>query len=110
MPALLKRVSTITEKGQVTIPKPVRDALGLGYGGRIVFSVDENRRVSIEREDDGEGEDPVIGSFLTFLAADMKARPDHLITLPDALLARIAQLSEGVTADPDEAIAGDVAL
>eukprot|EP01035_Chromulina_nebulosa_P062078 gene62078-84899_t len=57
MGALLRKVSTITEKGQVTVPKSVRDALGLGYGGRIVFCIDENRRVSIKRDDDDD-EDP----------------------------------------------------
>ena len=29
--------STLTSKGQITIPKPVRDALGLATGDRVQF-------------------------------------------------------------------------
>ena len=36
--------TTITSKGQVTIPKAVRDRLGLKAGGKVVFSVDETGR------------------------------------------------------------------
>jgi AbrB family looped-hinge helix DNA binding protein len=30
-------LSTVTTKGQVTIPKPIRDALGIGPNDRIAF-------------------------------------------------------------------------
>lgn len=30
-------LSTVTSKGQVTIPKPIRDALGIGPNDRIAF-------------------------------------------------------------------------
>jgi antitoxin PrlF len=35
----------ITSKGQVTIPKVVRDALGLGVGDEVVFRVEAHRAV-----------------------------------------------------------------
>ena len=35
----------ITSKGQVTLPKAVRDALGLREGDRVVFRVDGERAV-----------------------------------------------------------------
>jgi len=38
-------VATMTKKGQVTIPKPIRDALGLHSGDKLEFVLDENGRV-----------------------------------------------------------------
>lgn len=35
--------TTLTSKGQVTIPKHIRDALGLEPGNRLVFDVDGER-------------------------------------------------------------------
>ena len=35
----LEEISTITAKGQTTIPKAVRQALGVNYGGHIAFRV-----------------------------------------------------------------------
>jgi antitoxin PrlF len=108
MPALLKKISTITEKGQVTIPKPVREALGLGYGGRVAFYVDENRHVSIEKVLDEADDDPVIDSFLGFLAYDMQQHPDRIGEFPQALVERMVELTKGMHVDPDEPILGDV--
>jgi AbrB family looped-hinge helix DNA binding protein len=36
-------VGTLTSKGQVTVPKEIRDALGAGEGDRLVFETDGNR-------------------------------------------------------------------
>lgn len=37
--------ATVTSKGQVTIPKSVRDALGIQEGDEVVFRVEGNRAV-----------------------------------------------------------------
>ena len=108
MPSPLERVSTITEKGQTTIPKVVRDALGVSYGGKIVFRVDENG-VSL-RPADEDDQDPVLQSFLSFLAEDMRDRPEVISALPSALASRILALTEGSEVDPDEEIEGAVTL
>ncbi|MCY4630238.1 MAG: AbrB/MazE/SpoVT family DNA-binding domain-containing protein [bacterium] len=35
----------VTSKGQITIPKAVRDALGIAEGDRVVFRIDDKRAV-----------------------------------------------------------------
>lgn len=40
-------LSTITTKGQVTIPKPIRDALGLSPNDRVAF-IQEGERVLLQ--------------------------------------------------------------
>jgi AbrB family looped-hinge helix DNA binding protein len=42
--------TTLTSKGQVTIPKAVRDELGLKEGDRIAFRVLEDGTVIVEPE------------------------------------------------------------
>ena len=37
MAIALEEISTITAKGQTTIPKAVRQALGVGYGGAALL-------------------------------------------------------------------------
>ena len=108
MPAALERIGAITQKGQVTIPKPVRDALGVSYGGRIVFRVDEHG-VSVHAAED-ERRDPVLESFLSFLAKDMRNRPEAISAFPTALAKRIAKLTGSAEVGPDEGIEGPVAL
>ena len=43
--------TTVTRKGQVTIPKPVRDHLGIGPGSRIAFRRAGDGSIVIERAD-----------------------------------------------------------
>jgi antitoxin PrlF len=108
MSILLEEVSTITAKGQTTVPKAVRQALGVDYGGKIAFRVDEHG-VTVHRAD-AEHDDPAIDGFLTFLADDIRHRPEALTALSPALAQRIAALTEGMTIDLDAAIDGDVDL
>ena len=42
---------TVTSKGQVTIPKAVRDHLGIEPGAAVSFDLDEQGRVILTRTD-----------------------------------------------------------
>jgi AbrB family looped-hinge helix DNA binding protein len=42
-------MTTMTSKGQVTIPKRLRDALGLKPGSRVEFEMDPSGRVVVKR-------------------------------------------------------------
>ena len=42
--------ATLTSKGQVTIPKEIREALGLEAGHRIAFQLREDGKVEISAE------------------------------------------------------------
>jgi antitoxin PrlF len=41
--------TTVTSKGQVTIPKPVRDLLGVGPGSRVEFRRARDGSIVIEK-------------------------------------------------------------
>lgn len=47
----MESTARLTSKGQVTIPKPVRDALDLHEGDEIVFRVDRQRAVVAKTPD-----------------------------------------------------------
>jgi antitoxin PrlF len=59
-----------------------------------------------ERVDEAE-EDPVLQSFLAFLARDMETNPDSIRPLNEAMMAEVAELIKDVSVDPDEDLATD---
>ena len=107
MAALVRERSRITSKGQTTVPKAVRQALGVSYGGEIAYVVDEGGRVSLLRAEEA---DPVIGEFLAFLARDMTRNPSDVTAFPAALAERMAALTAEMNVDLDEEIDGAVTL
>ena len=114
-PAVVEEVCTITAKGQTTVPKAVRQALGVGYGGRIAFRVEEGAvtvRALPERDGEDAAEDPALAPFLALLEADLAARPAEAVRpLPESLAGRLDALgAEAGEADPDAAIEGEVSL
>ncbi len=44
----------VTSKGQVTIPKPVRDRLGIEPGSAVEFELDPAGRVALVKVDGGQ--------------------------------------------------------
>ncbi|WVN42070.1 type II toxin-antitoxin system PrlF family antitoxin [beta proteobacterium MWH-UniP1] len=106
MPAI-EEVATITSKGQITLPKAIRQALGVDYGGKVAFAL-QGSRVIVTRAQDSAHEDPAIGSFLALLESDIRAGK-RVTTLPDDLVnAMLATLKQ--PADLTSEIEGDVAL
>lgn len=104
---VIEAVCTITAKGQTTVPKAIRQALGVSYGGRITFRV-EDGAVSLSASEPTD--DPALAPFLALLERDLAARPGAVAPLTDALVARIDRLIDGVVVDPEAPIEGDVAL
>lgn len=106
MPAI-HEVATITSKGQITLPKPIRQALGVDYGGKVAFDL-RGSHVIVTRADETAHEDPAIGSFLALLEKDIRTG-QHLCALPDSLVqAMLSTLTQPV--DLNAEIEGDVAL
>ena len=105
---ILEELSTITAKGQTTVPKSVRQLLGVKEGGEIAFRV-EGQRVTVVPVGDPH-EDPVVGKFLTFLAKDIERRPQAVKPLSSDFAARMASLAKGTKVDLDAPIDGDVDL
>ena len=106
--SVIEAVCTITAKGQTTVPKAIRQALGVSYGGRITFRVDGGT-VSVHAAAEPV-EDPALAPFLALLERDIAARPEALIPLTPELAARMTAATEGVEVDPDAPIEGEVAL
>ena len=102
----IHEVATLTSKGQITLPKPIRQALGVDAGGKVAFNL-RGGEVIVTRAD-AEHEDPAIGAFLGLLEADIRAGR-HVQALPEDL-ARAMLANAGRAVNLDEDIEGDVAL
>lgn len=70
----------LTSKGQITIPKPIRDALNLLPGCRVAFAVNDNGDVVIQKVDALPDDKP--DRFESARGrADVKWRTDDLMAL-----------------------------
>lgn len=108
---LLREVATVTTKGQTTLPKAVRQTLGVEAGDRICYEIEQDGRVVVTRAEHVEEDaDPVVGAFLDFLERDMMAHPETISPLSEAWMARMKDLVGHIKVDLDEAIEGDVDL
>jgi len=90
------------------VPKAIRQALGVGYGGRIAFRIQDGT-ITVRAAHEAD-EDPALAPFLALIARDLAGRPGAVAAFTPSLAHRIAAATEGVVADPDASIDGDVAL
>ena len=102
VPATLELESTLTDRYQTTVPDAVRRALKLGKRDRIRYVVQSNGSVVLQRVD--EPDDPVLGSFLAFLAQDIAMHPQHVRAIDSALADRMRMLTKGIKVDLEAAL------
>ncbi|HDS1679338.1 TPA: type II toxin-antitoxin system PrlF family antitoxin [Pseudomonas putida] len=102
----IHEIATLTSKGQVTLPKSVRQLLGIDTGSKIAFDV-RGGEIVVSRVETTH-EDPAIGAFLGLLEADIRSGR-NLTTLPEDLAqAMFANANHSVNLDED--IDGEVAI
>jgi antitoxin PrlF len=82
MMPVIHEVATLTSKGQITLPKSIRQALGADTGSKLAFDLRDGE-VIVTRAD-AEHADPAIAAFLSLLARDIEAGR-NLRDLPDDL-------------------------
>ena len=93
--ATIREVATITSKGLITLPKTIRQALGVDYGDKVAFDI-HGSQVIISRADEHPHEVPAIGAFIALLEADIRSG-QHLCSLPNELVqAMLATLKKPV--------------
>lgn len=107
MPATLEVESTLTDRYQTTVPETVRRALRLGKRDKIRYSIRPSGEVVVTRADAAEGDDPVLGQFLGFLARDIASHPERLQALDAGLVQRLHSLVGDVEVDLDAALSAD---
>jgi antitoxin PrlF len=103
--SVLEIEAAITERGQTTVPAAIRKALGVGKRGTVVFRLSKDGRVTLELK--GDGQDPVVGKFLEFLANDMLNNPAASRPISAEWLAYAKKLVAGVEIDLDQPLSDD---
>ena len=104
---IIHEVATMTAKGQITVPKPIRQALGADTGTKVTFELHENGQVVVSRAD-AEHEDPAIRAFLDLIEKEIGAGRG-VEEIPDDVAQEMLEHAE-LDIDLDEPIEGDVDL
>lgn len=103
---VIQEVATVTSKGQITLPKSIRQALGADAGSKLSFELRGNE-VVVTRAD-AEHEDPAIAAFLALLARDIETG-QNVSGLPEDL-ARTMQEHAGFKAELGDDFDEDVEI
>ena len=107
MEVTLEVESTLTDRYQTTVPEIVRRALKLGKRDKIHYAIRPSGEVVLTRVEARDGEDPVLGQFLDFLAADITRHPDRPQPVDAGLVHRLEALVGGVDVDLDAPLLED---
>lgn len=103
----IHELATVTSKGQITLPKPIRKALGVDVGGKVAFDL-RGSQVVVSRAETQIHADPAIAGFLTLLEQDIQTGR-RLTDLPDHMVQSML-LALKSPIDLEDDIIGDVAL
>jgi len=106
MAAPLELESTLTDRYQTTVPETVRRTLKLGKRDKIHYTIRDGE-VVLTRAEISEGDDPVLGQFLGFLARDIASHPERLQAIDKRLVKRIQSLVGGVKVNLDAVLSVD---
>ena len=104
MPDTLEVESTLTDRYQTTVPETVRRALRLGKRDKIHYTIRPGGEVLLTRAASPDGDDPVLGEFLGFLARDIASHPERLQVVDAGLVQRLQTLVGGIEVDLDAAL------
>ena len=103
----IHETATITSKGQITLPKSIRQALGVDVGSKIAFDYTGDRVVVTRIENDLH-EDDAIRGFLSLIERDIHSG-NNITDLPlDLANKMLAEINGSVNLD--DPINGDVEL
>ncbi len=105
MSATLELESTLTDRYQTTIPEAVRRVLKLDKRDKIHYTISPTGEVQLRRVTDGD--DPLLGEFLTFLSKDMANHPEQIRALDAELKTVMDDLCAGQIPDLDQALSPD---
>lgn len=103
--AVLKAEATLTDRYQTTVPASVRQALNLQKHDKLVYLLEEDGKVILQRGVPEKAEDPVLGQFLELLARDVAS--GNALPLTADLQSRINDLIGGMQVDLDEPLSPD---
>ncbi len=95
----IHEIATLTSKGQITLPKSIRQALGVDAGGKLACDLQGNQ-VVLSRADEASNEDPAIASFLQLLEQDI-ATGKNISALPPELARSMVEAAKGAGASQD---------
>jgi len=107
MPAILEVESTLTDRYQTTVPEAVRRALRLGKRDKIRYTIRPSGEVVLTRAGTSEGDDPVLGQFLGFLARDIAEHPERLQAIDASFVQRLQSLVGNIEVDLDAPLSAD---
>ncbi|HWK61058.1 MAG TPA: type II toxin-antitoxin system PrlF family antitoxin [Eoetvoesiella sp.] len=107
MSTTLEVESTLTDRYQTTVPETVRRALRLSKRDKIHYTIRPDGEVVLTRAKAVEGDDPVLGQFLDFLARDIASHPERLQIVDANFVQRLQSLVGDVDVDLDAALSAD---